>query len=317
MVLEKLDRDQTSALRIVTGCTRDTARTTLQYMADLKPVPQQIETLRVTAVAHALETPAHPLHEAARALVTRPPLRRLHKTGWLRKACDTLRGLCGGHRVRAGPQFERTPDSVSELWTVVPRHSLDRSCREWPTSMTNAAFESLLDEHMSDGDVLLATDGSVTREPPRTGWGCFIRSDDLTQSVSGATRLVLSSMRAEMEAVSLGLNTVSDPRPDTQHIVVATDSQSLLRRLEGGVSPPEWWTRRRITWLYCPGHAGVAVNEKADRLAGGGASTASRIVLSASDFKQLYKHMMELGGAETAWSRVFGFRSVDDAVAEE
>ena len=68
MVVEKLDRVQTSALRIVTGCTRDTARTTLQYMADLKPVPQQIETLRVTAVAHletcldnCLETPAHPL----------------------------------------------------------------------------------------------------------------------------------------------------------------------------------------------------------------------------------------------------------------
>ena len=141
------------------------------------------------------------------------------------------------------------------------------------------------------------------------------------------------------------------------------------------MSPPEWWTRLRITWLYCPGHAGIEVNEKADRLAGSGATATSRIVLSASDFQQLFKHKMEtedaqkpspgeaevgrmvraglrrgwvarsglcgprgrmacqlacgtvsrrtladihaLGGAETAWSRIFGSRSVEDAVARE
>ncbi|KAF0287473.1 hypothetical protein FJT64_014106 [Amphibalanus amphitrite] len=278
--LEKLDRVQTAALRIVTGCTRDTARATL------------------------------------------------------------------------------------------------RSCREWPPGVANVEFESLLEELMAESDALLATDGSVIREPlPRSGWGCFIRSAELTQSVSGATRLVLSSMRAETEAVTVGLSALNQLLPDCQHIVVATDSQSLLRKLEGGVSPPEWWTDRRITWLYCPGHAGVEVNEKADRLAGNGAPATSRIVLSASDFQQLLKFKMEtddarkpnpgeaevgrmvrvglrpgwiarsglcgprgrmacqlacgtvsrrtladictLGGAETAWRRIFGSRSVDEAVAEE
>ena len=110
---------------------------------------------------------------------------------------------------------------------------------------------------MSDGDVLLIPDGSVIREPPRSGWGCLIRSGELIQSESGAARLVLSGMRAEMETISLGLSTVNDLLPDCQHIVIATDSQYLLRKLEGGVSPPEWRTPRHITWLYCPGHAGV------------------------------------------------------------
>ncbi|KAF0294280.1 hypothetical protein FJT64_008037 [Amphibalanus amphitrite] len=250
------------------------------------------------------------------------------------------------------------------------------SCREWPPGVANVEFESLLEELMAESDALLATDGSVIREPlPRSGWGCFIRSAELTQSVSGATRLVLSSMRAETEAVTVGLSALNQLLPDCQHIVVATDSQSLLRKLEGGVSPPEWWTDRRITWLYCPGHAGVEVNEKADRLAGNGAPATSRIVLSASDFQQLLKFKMEtddarkpnpgeaevgrmvrvglrpgwiarsglcgprgrmacqlacgtvsrrtladictLGGAETAWRRIFGSRSVDEAVAEE
>ena len=164
--LEKLDRVQTSALRIVTGCTRDTARATLRYMANLQSVPQQVETLRVTAVARALESPGHPLHEVARSLVTRPPLRRLQRTGWLRRAADTLRELRGRHQFRSGPQFEPTPDDVAKLWTIISRHSLDRSCREWPPGMANAAFGGLLAELMSEGDALLATDGSVTREPP-------------------------------------------------------------------------------------------------------------------------------------------------------
>ena len=74
--LERLDRVQTSALRIVTGCTRDTSRLALRHMADLQTVSQQVETLRVTAVARALETPTHPLHQVARALVTRLVPRR-------------------------------------------------------------------------------------------------------------------------------------------------------------------------------------------------------------------------------------------------
>ncbi|KAF0309213.1 von Willebrand factor A domain-containing protein 8 [Amphibalanus amphitrite] len=195
-------------------------------------------------------------------------------------------------------KFEPTPDGVAELWTIISQHSLGRSCREWPPGVANVEFESLLEELMAEGDALLATDGSVIREPlPRSGWGCFIRSAELTQSVSGATRLVLSSMRAETEAVTVGLNALNQLLPDCQHIVVATDSQSLLRKLEGGVSPPEWWTDRRITWLYCPGHAGVEVNEKADRLAGNGAPATSRIVLSASDFQQLLKFKMETDDA--------------------
>ncbi|KAF0288065.1 putative RNA-directed DNA polymerase from transposon BS [Amphibalanus amphitrite] len=374
--LEKLDRLQTAALRIVTGCTRDTARATLRYMANLQSVPQQVETLRVKAVARALESHEHPLHEVARGLVTRPPLRRLRRAGWLRRASDTLRELRGRHQFRSRPQFEPTPDGVAELWTIISQHSLGRSSREWPPGVASVEFESLLEELMAEGDALLATDGSVIREPlPRSGWGCFIRSAELTQSVSGATRLVLSSMRAETEAVTVGLNALNQLLPDCQHIVVATDSQSLLRKLEGGVSPPEWWTDRRITWLYCPGHAGVEVNEKADRLAGNGAPATSRIVLSASDFQQLLKFKMEtddarkpnpgeaevgrmarvglrpgwiarsglcgprgrmacqlacgtvsrrtladictLGGAGTAWRRIFGSRSVDEAVAEE
>ena len=95
-------------------------------------------------------------------------------------------------------------------------------------------------------------------------------------------------MRAEMEAVTLGLGAARELAPEAGHIIVITDSQSLLRKLEAGWSPPEWQeVTQRITWIYCPGHSGIFVNEKADRLAVGGSSATSRIILSASDIRHI------------------------------
>ena len=99
-------------------------------------------------------------------------------------------------------------------------------------------------------------------------------------------------MRAEIEAVTLGLKTVDDLLPGDRHIIIATDSQSLLRKLETGLSLREWWSNKRITWVYCPGHSGITVNEKADRLAGDGSNCTSRIVLAASDFIKLLRHQI-------------------------
>ena len=59
----------------------------------------------------------------------------------------------------------------------------------------------------SDGVPDLGTptvvDGSVSRVPPRTGWGAVLRAEGRTlQTYSGGTCLALSSLRAEMETVT-------------------------------------------------------------------------------------------------------------------
>ena len=53
-----------------------------------------------------------------------------------------------------------------------------------------------------------------------------------------------------------------------------TDSLSTLEKVRQGNLHADWYplinnsSIRRITWIYCPGHAGVIGNETADRLAG-------------------------------------------------
>ena len=313
--LDRLDRIQNAALRIATGCTHDTARPTLRYMVDLRSVPQKIEALKVVAVAKILETPWHPLRTASRSMTDRAPLRRLQRSDWIRQACATLRDIKGRHSLRAGPQFEETPDSVSDVWTIMTCHSLGRSCREWPPGVANAAFEELLNEIQGQdaASLVLATDGSVTHDPPRSGWGCYIRYGESTHCVSGASWLILSSMRAEMEAVTLGLGAARELAPEAGYIIVITDSQSLLRKLEAGWSPPEWQeVTQRITWIYCPGNSGISVNEKADRLAGGGSSATSRIILSASDIRHIVHDKQREAEVQEAQQR--GSREVEKMV---
>ena len=196
--LEKLDRVQTAALRIITGCTRDTSRVALRYMLDVPSVPEKLQTQRVFAVSRAGEEASHPLCDDVRSLTRRAPLRRLARPGWVRQACDTMRELRGRHILRDRPQFMRTPNDVAGRWTVIFKHSMDHSCRDWAPGVANAEFESLLesltDQHRTA--VILATDGSVTRDPPRTGWGAYLRSDRDARPSSGACRLCSSSEHA-------------------------------------------------------------------------------------------------------------------------
>ena len=57
------------------------------------------------------------------------------------------------------------------------------------------------------------------------------------------------------------------------HAIILTDSMNLLQKVESGMGCPDWHTAmhslrlQRLLWIYCPGHAGVSGNERADRLA--------------------------------------------------
>ena len=107
----------------------------------------------------------------------RAPLRRHARPGWVRQACDTVHELRGRIQLCNQPQFMCTPPDVASRWKIICRHSLDRSCRDWAPGVANAEFEALLgslvNQHRTA--LILATDGSVTSEPPRTGWGAYLR----------------------------------------------------------------------------------------------------------------------------------------------
>ena len=78
----------------------------------------------------------------------------------------------------------------------------------------------------------------------------------------------------EVEAVTHAIQWLASQRDARiTHAIILTDSMNLLQKVESGMGCPDWHTAthslrlQRFLWIYCPGHAGVSGNERADRLA--------------------------------------------------
>ena len=135
-------------------------------------------------------------------------------------------------------------------------------------------IKELVDASAEENDPVIYTDGSVQRGV-RNGWGfvAYIGNKEI-RTEAGASGMTTSSMRMEVEAITRALQWVSWTRPETRHVVILTDSQSVLTKVDTGQLRAEWLAviegtgLNRITWIYCPGHCGVKGNKRADRLAG-------------------------------------------------
>ena len=151
--------------------------------------------------------------------------------------------------------------------------NLGSNCREWPAEKTNAEVQMLVEANSKPHDIVIYTDGSVTRD--RSGWGFTVKQDVRTvYEDSGAHRVTTSSLTMEVEAVTHAMQWLASQRDARiTHAIILTDSMNLLQKVESGMGCPDWHTAmrslrlQRLLWIYCPGHAGVSGNEQADRLA--------------------------------------------------
>ena len=122
----------------------------------------------------------------------------------MRPACETLRGIRGRHSLRHNDSWVSIP---RDFWHDCRFHvdHLGADCRNRPAGEANAEIECLLDDLGANrpDSVVVATDGSASRDPPRTGWGAVLRVGGCSvQTYAGGTRLALSSLRGEMEVVT-------------------------------------------------------------------------------------------------------------------
>ena len=158
--------------------------------------------------------------------------------------------------------------------------TLGRECRERPAQAVNGEILAIVEENTRSGDAVIFTDGSVQRGR-KSGWAFSARVDGrVVEEASGAFELTTSSMVMEVKAISEALQWVATR--GFKHVLVATDSMSTLQKIRSGSLYIDWIDAinkshlRKITWLFCPGHAGVKGNERADELAGN-ASVGDRL----------------------------------------
>ena len=83
-----------------------------------------------------------------------------------------------------------------------------------------------------------------------------------------------------------------------KHVLVATDSMFALQKVRSGFLHSDWVAAigngciDRVTWVFCPGHAGVRGNERVDELAGS-AAIGQEITLDPPAIMLLVKERTE------------------------
>ena len=213
------------------------------------------------------------------------------------EAEDSLRQICRVEDIALGQEWQEVSGEHSGLAKVLI--TMGRERRERASVETEQDIRTLIEEHSNLEDPVVYTDGSV-RRGERSGWGFVIYvSNKNVHQDSGAVAITTSSMRMEMEAITKAIGWVCSSLPEATHTVIVTDSQSVLRRIERGLLRTEWLESVRasrvrfITWIFCPGHAGVKGNEAADRLAGNAIVEGGLQLHKQDVLKNLEKHLRE------------------------
>ena len=263
--LDRLETIQNQGMRIILGCTRDTSCEAMRHYLGLDSMSERHKKAQVKAYLKVSRDKKHPLHNK----VGREVHSRLKRgTEWMNEASRTISMCCNVANVRAGPSW--VPVNDDRFTQVIA--TLGRECREWPREAVELEMQLLIEENGLTDYLTVYTDGSVKRHV-KSGWGYTASLlGEVVKEDSGYVGFTTSSMCMEVKAISEMLEWVRQ-QPITR-LVCLTDSMSTLEKIATGMLYADWAASIQqsnlqcIRWIFCPGHAGVSGNERADALAG-------------------------------------------------
>jgi ribonuclease HI len=281
--IEKLERCQNEAARIITGATRNTRIDSLLVEANLSPLKIRIEQLMANAYEKSTRLlPSNPRRDIVK---DGEPI-RLKRAQW-REMAKSLAESTGlrSYRRESFEAFQFAPWDTG--WCVLFNDRLLTHVikAEDPEVCKKAAVETL--SRLPDADVQFWTDGSAIGGVSHGGAGILemdVTESKMTKKPAGR---LSSSYRAEMVAILEAMTSLEERSRgwndgDEKICLICTDSKSAVQKLSNGPwkqlesTPNEVWkkiiavTRRRrckIIMQWVPGHCDLVFNEVADTLA--------------------------------------------------
>jgi hypothetical protein len=156
--IERLERIQNEAMRIIFGCTRDTSCRAPRYLLDLPTIENRIKMCRARSYLWVVADKRHPLH----CDILKQKSNRL-QTGQSRmgRAEDILEQIYNLKDLEPGEEWIQWPNDCSTLFNVCI--TLNTDCRMQNPVFVEAEVQALIHENFSENDVIIYTDGSVVR----------------------------------------------------------------------------------------------------------------------------------------------------------
>ena len=241
--LLKLDRVQNEAMRVILGTTKDTPIETMRYLLDLPSMETRHKVEQVKAYLNAMQNPKNPLHDAVKE---EKGCRMARGKSWMGQAEQSIQHVCTLTELKQVRDWEKRPVEFKPYYKTLLSENLGTHCREWPARKNNADVQMLVEANSKPHDIVIYTDGSVTRD--RSGWEFTVKQGGRTvHEDSGAHRVTTSSLTMEVETVTHAIQWLASQRhAQITHAVILTDSMNQSSATKTSVDLLSW--ARRSQW---------------------------------------------------------------------
>jgi hypothetical protein len=156
--INKLERIQNEAMRIILECTRDPSCKAMKYLLDFSTIQNRISLCRARAYLRISAETQHPLHSEMRS---KKGDRLKRGKSWMGQAKDIVQQVCAINDIQEGKEWVRIPPDCDTSFHVCI--TLDRECRLQNPVIVEAEVQALIFENSFGGDAIIYTDGSVIR----------------------------------------------------------------------------------------------------------------------------------------------------------
>ena len=153
---------------------------------------------QVKAYLSVVQNAKNPLHGAVNE---EKECRLARDKSWIGQAEQSIQHVCGLAELKQVRDREKRPVEFMPYYKTLLSENLGTRCREWPPRKVNAEVQMLVEAKIKPHDIVIYTDGSVTRD--RSGCGFTVKQGGWTvHEDSGAHRVTSSSLTMEAEAVT-------------------------------------------------------------------------------------------------------------------
>ena len=142
--------------------------------------------------------PKNPLHDAVKE---DKGCRLARDKSWMGQAEQSIQHGCDLTELKQMREWEKYLAEFKPYYKTLLPENLGTHCRECPAGKINADIHMLVEGNSKPHDILIYTDGSVTRD--RSGWVFTVKQGGRTvHEYSGAHSVTASSLTMEVEAVT-------------------------------------------------------------------------------------------------------------------
>ena len=89
------------------------------------------------------------------------------------QAEQSIQHVCSLAELKQVRDWEKRPVEFKPCYKTLLSENLGTHCHEWPAGKANAEVQMFVEANRKPDDIVIYTDGSVTRD--RSGWGFMVK----------------------------------------------------------------------------------------------------------------------------------------------